>query len=212
MNAATLGEFGAREPGLFAGGLQAGGVKGVNHEAQDSCTYAACLEHMCSIEAANVQCYRCPVKPEQRIIAKWMERVRAQRSWTWNAWATAIEKAGLGKIAATTISRAVKEEYQSVTSVETLHVLARAAEVPSVLDFLNGHAFSAAALKPVLAELMPLGPKGRWTEQDVEHLAQALEYGLGLPPSDPTTPTSPDAYGTAARAAAVRFRELGEQA
>jgi len=149
-------------------------------------------------------CYPLAMQPEQKVIARWIERIAKAKGWTLGKWAS---EAGLG--AATTLTRAIKEDYRSVTTVTTLHALARAAQVPSVLDFLDGGAVSAGALRPLLSELMQLAPKRGWTEQDVEHLAEALEYGLRLPPVDPSTPASSDAYAVAARAAADRFRQLG---
>ena len=157
---------------------------------------------MCSIEGRDSQCYRWGMAPEQRVIARWLDRVRAKKGWSWNTWA---KLAGVG--AATTLSRAVKEDYGSVTKIETLHALARAAKVPSVLDFLDDEAFTLGALKPVLAELLQFAPKGRWTEQDVERFVEALAYGLGLSASDSASPASDHAYDVAARAAADRFRD-----
>lgn len=124
---------------------------------------------MCSVTRANLRCYLSGVKPEQRVIADWIERVRVKTGWTLGKWAS---EAGIK--AATTVTRAVKDDYESVTTINTLHALARAAKVPSVLDFLEGSAVSVSGLKPVLAEVLPLGPKGRWSEQDVEHLVAAI--------------------------------------
>lgn len=162
---------------------------------------------MCSVTHAIMQCYDLAMEPEQKIIAKWMKRVRTKTGWSWNKWA---ERADIG--AATTLSRAVKDDYGSVTKIETLHALARAANVPSVLDFLEGEAVSVSALKTVLGELLPLAPRTRWTEPDVERLVEALAYGLGLQSADPANPTSEDAYAVAARAAASRFRDLNAEA
>lgn len=162
---------------------------------------------MCSINPAFAQCYISGVKPEQRVIADWIERVRARTGWSLGKWAS---EAGIK--AATTVTRAVKDDYESVTKIETLHALARAAKVPSILDFLGGSAFSASGLKPVLSDLLKLAPRGGWTERDVEHLVQALAYGLGLPEADPANPASEDAYAVAARAAVARFLELGAAA
>lgn len=162
---------------------------------------------MCSVIAGNVQCYALAMQPEQRIIANWLMDIAHRKGWNWATWA---ERAGIG--APTTISRAVKDDYGSVTKIETLHKLARAANVPSVLDFLQGDAVNVSAVKALLTELLPLAPKRRWSAQDVEILVEALAYGLQLPPSDPTNPASQDAYGVAARAAAERFRDLTSEA
>lgn len=173
--------------------------------------------HMCSIGAGHSSFYSLGVntKGEQSdsakrraisAVSRWRDHVLKIKGWTAQQWA---DKAG---VSATTITRSMAPVHSSTAKLETLHLLARAAGVPSVVDFMEGRAVSGIALRPLLSELMQLAPKGRWTEQDVEHLAEALEYGLGLPPSDLATPASPDAYKTAARAAASRFRELGGQA
>ncbi|WP_374412695.1 hypothetical protein [Novosphingobium colocasiae] len=138
-------------------------------------------------------------------VIAWRDRVLALRDWTAQTWA---DKAG---ISATTLTRSMAITHPSTVKLETLEVLARTAKVPSVLDFLQGQAFSVAALRPVLAEVLPLARKGRWTEQDIEHLASALEYGLALTPSDPTIQASLDGYGAVAREAANRFREISAE-
>lgn len=144
--------------------------------------------------------------PEQTVIARWMERIRTRKGWNWAQWA---ERAG---VEATTLSRAVKENYASVTKIETLHKMARAANVPSVLDFFEGETVSVTALQAVLTEMLPLAPRRRWSPQDVEHFVAALLYALELPPADPTTPADPGAYEVAARAGAVRLRDLDGEA
>lgn len=206
MDPAYLSKSGTGQSGRLAGWLKRSRVKRVDHTGNIKCTYAALQVHMCSMNGSPAECYSICMKPEQKIIARWIQRVAAKKGWSYLTWANAAK---LG--AATTITRALKEDYQSVTSVTTLHALARSAGEPSVLDFLEGKAFSAAALRPVLSELLQLAPKRGWTAQDVEHLAEALEYGLGLPPSDHATPASADAYATAARAAVDRFRDLDAQ-
>lgn len=154
----------------------------------------------------GAQCYRSWVRPEQKIVANWMERIRAEKGWSWSQWAKEAEIK-----AATTLSRAVKDTFDSTSKIETLHSLARAAKVPSVLDFLEGEAVSVGALKTVLSELLPMAGKSRWTEKDVELLVEALAYGLGLPEAGSTTQASEGAYAVAARAAAARFRDLNSE-
>lgn len=164
---------------------------------------------MCIGESASVQCYAVRVRPAQRIIADWMERTRAAKGFSWPEWA---RRANIK--AATTLTRAVKDDYDSVTSMETIDALAKAAGVPSPLDYMAGTAsaapagppVNAEALKPILTELMRLAPNGGWTAQDAGRLAEAIEYGLGLAIVDPARPASSDAFAVAARAAADRFR------
>lgn len=71
------------------------------------------------------------MKPEQKIIAAWMLRIMEQNNWSAKDWADRAQ------ISPTTVSRAVKEDYQSVTSVSNLVRLAEAAGKPSILDFLH---------------------------------------------------------------------------
>ena len=139
-----------------------------------------------------------------------MERVRAKKGWSWNKWAN---EAGIG--ASTTLTRAVKDDYKSITSIDTLDALARAAKVPSVLDFLSGNETipsEAAPAEPapelvasLLADLAPLWPSGPVTDQSLRALAQALSYGLGLLEADPANAASPREIRLAARAAIDRF-------
>jgi len=175
---------------------------------------------MCSISAAAGSPYPTRVKAKSESIeevkekakrlavlavSRWRDRVLQRKGWTAQAWADAAE------VHPTTITRSLSPSHGSTAKLETLHLLAGAAGVPSVVDFLEGRAVSAEALRPVLAEILPLTRKGRWSEQDIEHLAQALEYGLALNPSDPATPAKLSAHEQAAHAAANRFRELSAQ-
>lgn len=154
------------------------------------------------------------MRPEQRIIADWIERVREKKKWSYAEWA---RKAGLG--AATTVTRALTDDYKSVTSVPTLHELAVAAGEPSVLDFLQGGAavaearpvISEAALASLLAALLPLAPSGRATERSLRVLAAALQHGLQLLGDHASNPDNDAALEVAARGAVARFRDLLEQ-
>lgn len=85
------------------------------------------------------------MRDEQKVIAGWIERVRAAKGWSFERWA---KEAGLTH--ASTISRAVKPDFDSLTRVDTLHQLARGAGMPSVLDFLENQDVEAL---PSAAEL-----------------------------------------------------------
>jgi hypothetical protein len=171
---------------------------------------------MCSISAGAGCFYPTQVKSKATnsedakrravlAVSRWRDRILKRRGWTSQTWADEA------KVSATTLTRSMGPEHGSTAKLETLHVLAVAAGVPSVIDYLEGRAVNAAALRPVLAELLPLTRKGRWSDQDIEHLAQALEYGLGLTPSDPANLPMQGSHETAARAAADRFHELSAQ-
>lgn len=156
------------------------------------------------------------VQPEQQIIVEWMARQLRRMRIRPQAWA---ERAG---VYPTTITRAMKPDYTSVTAIPTLDALARAAQVPSVLDFLAGQDVPASAgspslepaapplseedLAPLLAALLPLVPKGKLTESAVRDVAAALSYGLELLAVRPAKPATPDAIEVAVRGAVSRFR------
>lgn len=86
---------------------------------------------MCSVREGARTVSLTNMRDEQKVIAGWIERIATAKGWSYAEWA---KKAELG--AATTITRALKPDYESVTSIPTLHQLAVAADRPSVLDFL----------------------------------------------------------------------------
>lgn len=89
----------------------------------------------------------------QSIVVNWMERQLHRLNWKPERWA---KEAGLSP---TTVTRAMSDDYASVSSVPTLHALARAAKTPSVLDFLSGYAGMTPPpemLTIVLEELLPV--------------------------------------------------------
>ena len=157
------------------------------------------------------------MQPEQRIIADWMESILERRGWNYQQWADAADGVG----SATTLSRAVKDDYSSVTSVKTLHALAKAAGEVSVLDFLAAQAKgdpigpspaapSAELLERLLAVVLPLAPRGRATAQSVRVVAAALQHGLELL-GDRSANPEPGEIGVAARGAVARLRDLTQQ-
>lgn len=105
------------------------------------------------------------MRDEQKVIAKWIERVRSVKDWSFEQWA---REAKLPH--ASTISRAVKPDFDSLTRVDTLHQLARGAGMPSVLDFLENQdveALPSAAelelmIRDVQAELPVNTPYAEW--------------------------------------------------
>jgi hypothetical protein len=163
-----------------------------------------------------MQCISVAMQPEQQIIVDWMARQLRRMGIRPQAWA---ERAG---VYPTTITRAMKPDYTSVTAIPTLVALARAAQVPSVLDFLEAQDASGVTvaratappapplseddLAPLLAALLPLVPKGSLTESAVRDLAAALSYGLELLAVRPAKPATRDAIEVAVRGAVARFR------
>lgn len=153
----------------------------------------------------------CLMQDEQKVVAGWMRRVMDAKGWKAADWARAA-----GIKADTTISRALKDDYGSVTSIPTLHKLAQAADLPSVLDFLEGdQAASGETVVPseenlaaLLAAIVPLARTGQQTEQSLRVLAAALRHGLELLGPSAATPLDQGSLSVAARAAVARLRDL----
>lgn len=89
-----------------------------------------------------------PIRQEQKIIVKWMRCQLDRLEWLPERWA---REAGL---APTTVTRAMSDNYGSVSSVTTLNALARAAGIPSVIDFLDGQASLEVRDYPVVASTL----------------------------------------------------------
>jgi hypothetical protein len=153
------------------------------------------------------------MQPEQKIIASWIERTAKDKGWSLGEWA---RRAELG--AETTVTRAVKDDYPSVTTVKTLHALAKAAGQPSVLDFLTEtdqrsetKVPSEETLAALLAVVLPLAPKGRQSAQSMRVVASALAHGLELLGDQSANHDNASALGVAARGAVARLRDLTRQ-
>lgn len=161
---------------------------------------------MYSVIEQNKRCYLLPMQPEQIVIANWLERTRQQMGWSWSQWA---KKAGVG--AGTTLTRAIKDDYKSVTSIPTLHALAQAAEVPSVLDFLSGQTIekpvNVEALTQALTYVLKNIPKAELSDQLAGTYVRAALHALELVDNDPVKIANPDVMDVAARGAISRSRE-----
>jgi hypothetical protein len=83
------------------------------------------------IAVGEISMYAWLMQGAQEVIAHWM-KCYMERSG-----AKATDWAESAKLHKSTVSRAIKEDFDSVTSVKTLDALARAAGIPSVLDFLR---------------------------------------------------------------------------
>lgn len=94
-----------------------------------------------------------------------------------------------------------KGKRQRVLSMEEGVKLAEAFGLP--IDQL----VSAERLRPVLEVCLRYPPKGGWTGQAVERLAQEIEYGLALLRRTSTSQPSPDAIALAANVIADRLRD-----
>lgn len=115
------------------------------------------------------------MKPEQKRIVAWMNEQMRRLGWNPQKWAQQAH------IHPTSVTRAMSEGYNSVTSVATLEALARAASVPTVLDFLddqtNGRTPvpTSETLGAVLYKLMPDRDQG-----EVALVAKRLSAALTL--------------------------------
>lgn len=110
------------------------------------------------------------MRGEQRVIVAWMRHHMERLGWNPEKWAKEAH------LAPTTVSRALAENYESVSSVPTLHALARAAGSPSVLDFLQGQADLKRAYPMMTATLRELLPAVgcNLPGRTVEALAEAI--------------------------------------
>lgn len=148
------------------------------------------------------------------VVAGWVERIaKTPEVGSRSKWARA---AGVSD---TTVTRGMARTSESTPKIENLHALARAAGIPSVLDFLENQGADTVAevstsrlnednLVPLLNVLLPLAPSGRATEQSLRALSSALAHGIELLGNRVSSPASEDALAVAARGAVVRFREI----
>jgi len=141
---------------------------------------------MCSVPLPIVRGYTALVRDEQRIIAEWMRRCLKRKGWTGKQWA---EKAGVNP---STVTRAMEDDYASVTSVPTIDALAKAAGATSPLDVLadDGRMVrpSVTALEVMLGVVLRELPEN----PDVTLLAQQLDQGFRLLERNPDMIENPD--------------------
>lgn len=97
---------------------------------------------------------------EQKIVVNWIQRVMRDQDLSAAQWA------GQAGVAATSITRAMRESYGGTSTLPLLHRLARAAEVPSPLDFLAAMA-------------------GLPTRGEIEAALRGAQTGAGERPVDP---------------------------
>lgn len=145
------------------------------------------------------------VREQQRPIAEWLRAVMAQKKVKATEWA---KLAGLGR---DTVSRAVREDYNHVTSTTTLLKLAKAVGVQAPIDL--GSNIPGVPSAPVLAAiinqmLVILVPEREWDEDTIQGLGKALRHTLlELSEDREAVPTLAEAE-TAARMA---MRSLPDQ-
>lgn len=141
------------------------------------------------------------------VISRWAEAIRPRYFGSAKDWA---EHAS---ISPTTITRGMDAEANGTTKIENLHLLAQAAAIPSVLDFLNAQARgeitqakhnhtalpSADILVAILDEIVAEMGGGRMPASDLRPIGRYLELVLQLVSENPANRTSPDVARAVAR-------------
>jgi hypothetical protein len=146
------------------------------------------------------------MKGEQLVIVRWMQAQLQRLGWTAQLWATRA------RVSPTTLTRSMQPAYDNVTSIPTLDALARAAGLPSVLDFLEEQterrnaAPTPAATRAILAQVLPMAGCKAMSDADLDKAAEAIAFGFALLARDPARAGDPGAIAVAADAAASRFQ------
>lgn len=142
-----------------------------------------------------------PMQPEQRIIANWIERTGKARGWSGEEWADRAH------VSTSTVTRAVKDNYHSVTTVLTLDKLARAAGVPSVLDWLAADTPAilpnGPTVRAILAGMLKGIPEELPVEERAELMARGLEQALALLARNPAIVGNAPAISVASEALVI---------
>ena len=132
-------------------------------------------------------------------IAEWMKSVLDRRGISARAWATL---AGLGK---DTVSRAIRDDYQHVTSTTTIAKLADA--IDEQAPGIAGAIPSAAALVPILGELRKALPAASDGDDEVLlALAGALRDTLLHLADEPQLADDPKVSSALVRASVRQLR------
>jgi transcriptional regulator with XRE-family HTH domain len=160
-----------------------------------------------AVPSMPVRRYAGTMQAEQKTIADWMGRVQARKGWTGEEWA---RRAG---VSTSTVTRAQSEGYSSVTAVLTLDRLARAAGVPSILEYLRNDTPPTLPSEAVLSALflgMLRGTEGRCDQgQRAELLAKGLIASVELLARNPAIEGSPFALTATAEAVTMTPRRPG---
>lgn len=135
-------------------------------------------------------------------------------NWTPQRWAT---EAGTSP---TNITRALKPDEKPVMTFKTQDILARAARVPSALDYLSGMAVtvetrevvSATTLQLALVEVLRQSAGVEIPEPVARPTAEALRLCLQLLEENPAIHDNEDAIKVLVRAATARPHEARPEA
>lgn len=150
---------------------------------------------MCMMQAIPPRCYLLSMREEQRIIADWMRRQLDRLKISAEEWAREA------KLSPTTVTRAMKDDYASVTSIPTLAALARVANVASPLDFLKGTDISVASVpsEDALAVILEAVQRDGVSPPA---MARGLAHGLRLLARNPEIPKNPEMLRIVAQSSA----------
>ena len=142
----------------------------------------------CVVEAALVTAYPYPVLGKDEFLAEIRKRARSD--------------ADIGRALKLPSSR-IAELFKGSRNLkyEEAKILA-----DIYMPEMTGAGVSAETLAPILKVCLRHSPPGGWTEQEVQRLARAVEYGLGLIANAPTNQHSSDALAVAGQAALVQLR------
>lgn len=145
---------------------------------------------------AGSMCYA--VDDRQKPVAEWMRGVIARRNISARAWA---EAAGMGK---DTVSRAIRDDYASVTSTRTIALLAAAIGEPpfGAARAVPSEASLAAILRVFLSAFAPERPPG---PDALQAFALALRETLLHLADEPDDAGDPRTSQALARAAVRRI-------
>lgn len=165
---------------------------------------------MLPFKGARPAGYAIAMQPEQKIIADWMGRVMARKGWSGETWASRA------KVSTSTVTRSQGDNYNSITSIRTLDHLARAAGVPSVLDYIAADAPpmlpSVEVVCALTVGMLRAIPESYALEDQASVLARGLVDALSLLMRNPEIVRNQDALRAAGEAVALGHASQGAQA
>ncbi len=139
------------------------------------------------------------MREEQKPIAAWIRAILAEKSWTPYRWAKETD----GRVAATTITRAISETYRGVTSNRILSDLAKAAGVAPPIEIARA-GLPEDSLREVLSVLLTAMGVRVPDERDLAQGARLLRSLLEFHANDPEGLADPKSAALAARALAAQ--------
>lgn len=138
-------------------------------------------------------------------VSRWRDAVQASKFESAKDWADAAS------VSASTITRGMKPNAESTTKIENLHLLAQAAKLPSVLDFLEAQARGIDVTPPqqqlppsdilaaIVDEIVAEVGAGRIPASKLRPAGRFLELALRLVSENPANRSTPDVARAVAR-------------